>query len=117
MPPGGSVDCDRKKFPRFFDCSPNIANLKNGLAKPIARSKDKEADYSYGFKAYIAQLRTLTFKFAVVLFVVYILVAASYGLHAALLTAIPLAYVLKTTWDNMKEDLKDLWTKQYPIYR
>lgn len=117
MPSPDSVDCDRNKFPRFFDHSPNIVNLKSGLAKPIARSVDKEKDFAFGFKTYITQLRFLTFKFAVLLIVVHTAITALYGFAAGTLAAIPLAYILKTVWAKSKKELKHLWTEQYPVYR
>jgi hypothetical protein len=117
VPPRNSVDCDRNKFPRFFDHSPNIVNLKSGLAKPIARSEDKEKDFAHGFKQYITQLRYLTFKFAVVLIIVHTAITTLYGFAAATLATIPLAYILKTTWQKTKKELKHLWTEQYPTYR
>jgi len=119
VPPHTRVDCDRDKFPCFYDHSPNIVNLKDGLAKPIARSADKEKDYGDGFKEYIAALRALTFKMAGTLILVHTVIAVKWGFGYATLTTITLAYALikSKVWQNTKKKLKKMWTEEYPVYR
>jgi hypothetical protein len=68
------VDCDRERFPVFYDHSPNIMQLRDKSAKPLKRARDKEKDYSDGFKRYVSEVRG-EFKLLLVLAV---------GLHIGL---------------------------------
>lgn len=113
------VDCDRDKFPCFYDHSPNIVNLKKGLATPIARSIDKEKDFGDGFKEYIAALHAYTFRTAGALILVHIVVAVIWGVGPAILATITLAYALEKSkvWKKRREELKKRWTEEYPVYR
>ena len=142
-----AVDCDRDKFPCFYDHSPNVVNLKTQLAKPIARSVDKEKDYAFGFKAYISGIRRMTFTFAVILILVHSVVAvlvhtylspygygAPYDFAAATLATVELAYCPLTNgllsfviarprwglayiWVSRRSKLKKWWTEKYLIHR
>jgi hypothetical protein len=48
---------------------------------------------------------------------VHAIVTLFYGLVVGTIVAVPLAYVLKTSWAKTQARLKQLWTIQYPIYR
>ena len=111
------IYCDRTKFPRFFDHSPNIANLKAGLAKGVARGVDKEADFGVGFKTYIGELRALSFKFAAILLGLHSFLTLLYGITLATIVVLPIGYGLKSAWHSSQKKLKHLWTVQYPVYR
>ena len=112
-----TVYCDRKRFPRFFDHSPNLPELKTQVKKVVSRSVEKEADFAEGFKKFIGALRALYFKLGMGLLLLHLTLTLLYGIVPASALVTPLAVYARSHWASKKKLLKNKFTKEFPTYR
>lgn len=92
------VDCDRSRFPRFYDHSPNILNLKAVTKDGFKRADDKEKDYGDGFKRYVSEVRAELKLYIGLLVLMHIVLTVVWNFMGATLTTPVVAFLLRSRW-------------------